>query len=332
MFTTLKKMFGGRPAKKARPATTFRPGVEKLDERLLPSVSGYSAAGHKDFYLTGSSLQERDQYGNVSTLASSVSQVSVLQSNTGSARADVLFGDGTLKEWSDATGWKFIEGGVSQVSAGWNGYSAIVGSGYLYLYNTDANTETLVKSGIASASLGLDLNNQAMIGMVTTSGLAYEWRAAGGFETLWSGGTSLVQQVSAGPAGRCALLTTTGSVVEHVDATYNADGSYAGGSTYSPLSNTGLNGTVASISCGVDAYGGVMLDVVSTSGVAYRYDSTNQLTLLNSNAVEVDAGWYGQTDVLFSNLSVNKYQQTGYSDTVTVLYQNYGGSGRAWAG
>src|SRR5207249_4097011 len=156
------------------------------------------------FIDTYNNLKERDQYGSVRLLASSASQVSVLQSDSipyssvtpgglaftgtrdyASARADVLMLNGDLKQWDDAVGWKSIATGVKQVSAGWDGNSAVLFSnGSLSLYNTDTNAWTGVASGIASASLGEDLNSLPMVDMVTTSGYGYEWRAAGGFEYL----------------------------------------------------------------------------------------------------------------------------------------------------
>jgi hypothetical protein len=253
------------------------------------SVAGYSVVGHKDFFINSSGvLKERDQYGSVLTLASSVSQVSALQAENPvypSARADVLFLNGNLKQWDDAAGWKDIAGAVKQVSAGWNGDSAVLFNwGQLDLYNTDASSLgawTWVSSGISSASLGLDLYNaQSMVGMVTTNGICNTWERWGGLHYLASG----VAQVSCGTQSNVAVLFIGGYVYDHQD-------SFTGSGTWTYLCHSG-----ASVSCGEDGMGMAVIDVVysdAAMAAAYHYNGASNpwyYTYLGSNVVEADAG------------------------------------------
>jgi hypothetical protein len=338
MIRSLKSLF------RAKSRTTglsdrlrARLDVEALDERVLLSVAGYSAVGQKDFYVDQNVLWERDVSGNVRNLASSVSQVSVLQRDanapSASARADVLMQNGDLKQWDDAAGWKSVAAGVKQVSAGFDGNSAVLlTNGNLYLYNTEANAMAYVQSGIASASLGLDHNSQAMIGMVATDGVAWEWRAAGGFEWLYSG----IKQVSAGPDGHCALLSNTGLVYDHGDAFYGANGSYTGPGTRAGVDGINMWGTVASISCGRDNVGDIIIDAVYTNGDAWEYSGAGGGYLKQrwSNVVEMDAGWYGESYLLYASGTITRYNDNtglGINDTTTTMVSYYSSS-RTWGG
>jgi hypothetical protein len=321
MFAILNKILSGPSAKATKAATGFRPALEALESRDLISVAGYSAVGQKDFYIDSSStLKERDQFGNVHALAGSASQVSVLQGDLQvqypSARADVLMLNGDLQQWDDAAGWKLIASGVKQVSAGWDGNSAVLSSnGNLSLYNTNTNAWTPVATNIASASLGLDLVGQPMIDMVFTSGYGAEWRAGGGLESLGLG----VKQVSAGVGGHSAILSISGDLSDHCDAPYmNFNGNYSG-----PGTSTFLARQVASVSCGTDLQGGNMLDLVHTDGSACEHSASSGIwKSLGSSVVEADAGRGGVTDVCYSDGSIARYNDnagSGAADTLTYL-------------
>jgi hypothetical protein len=323
MFTILKKFLGGRPAKVRKAAAGFRPDLEALESRDLMSVAGYSPVGKKDFFIDSyNNLKERDQYGHASTLAGSVSQVSVLQGDSQIgvpvARADVVMLNGDFYEWDDGTGFKYIKTGVKQVCAGFDGNSAVLfTNGNLSRYNTDYNGWWSVAGNIASASIGLDLNGEVMFGMVTTGGLGYEWRGNGWLESLGSG----VKQVSAGVRGHSALLNTNGDVYDHCDAPYmNTYGDYSG-----PGTSTLIESFVTSVSCGTDLQGAFTIDMVSSFGPVLEYDSIypGPFKILASGVVEADAGWGGVIDLCYSNGNIARYNDnsgTGYADTLTNLF------------
>jgi hypothetical protein len=331
MFAILKKLVGGRAAKARKAAAGFRPALEALESRDLMSVAGYSPVGQKDFFINSSGvLKERDQYGSVRTLASSASQVSVLQSDSigglfpngivpyATARADILMQSGDLYQWDDATGLKYIASGVKQVSAGFNGNSAVLWTnGNFSLYNTDSNTWTPVACAIAiaSATLGTDLDGLPMLGLVTTGGVGYEWRAGGGFENLSIGRS--VQQISAGVGSHCAILFANGDVCDHFDFSY---ASYGGAYT-SPGYFRYVDSGAVSVSCGTDWTGNLMFDYVKSDGTAWEQNSAGWKKL-GSGVAEVDAGQGGVTDLCYSNGNIARYNDnsgSGYADMLTTL-------------
>jgi hypothetical protein len=333
MFTTLKKLFGGRPAKARKAAAGFRPALEALEGRDMPSAAGFSAVGQEDFYIINNTLRERDVNGNVKVLvANTASQVSVLQGSSHlTAHAEVLMTDGSLSEWDDATGLKFIAAGVMQVSAGFDGNSAVLaGNGNLWLYNSDSKAWTSVSSAIASASIGRDLNNGVMIDMVTTAGSACEWRTAGGVpkvEPLGSG----VKQVSAGTGSHSLILYTSGAVWDHYDTAYGPGGAFSGPGV-SSLFTTG----VTSVSCGLTAQGYLMIDVVRSDGTGSEFNSMiGSWKYLGSGIQELDACCGGVTYVYSSVTGVARFTDnsgTGSSDVSTNLNLFSSSDFRIWMG
>jgi hypothetical protein len=341
MFTILKKLLGVGVPKARKAAAGFRPDLEALESRDLMSVAGYSAVGQTDFFIdpATSTLNERNQYGSGHSLTASASQVSVLQGDgqapNASARADVLLLNGDLKQWDDAAGWTFIASGVKQVSAGWDGNSAVLFSnGNLSLYNADTSAWTNgLGSNIASASIGLGHQGLTMVGMVTTSGAGVEWRAAGR-ESLGAA----VKLITAGSDGHCMVLRTDGSLWDHYDASYTSSGAYTGLGTLTAVTSPGaVNGTV-SVSCGLDIQGGAVLVVVDCFGDAYERTGSNNWKEIAEHVGEADAGSAGAIELVSSygslylrdywdafvssGASIGRYNDNGgsiYPDTFTAL-------------
>jgi hypothetical protein len=223
--------------------------------------------------------------------------------------------NGALYQWDDATGFKYIDSGVNQVSAGWNGNSAVLYStGRFALYNTDSNawTSFLIADRLASVSLGTDVNGQTMLDAVTTyGGHGLEWRPVGGWEALAAG--SVVQQISAGVGGHSAILLNDGTVWDYRDATSG-----------SASTSTFIASAVASVSCGSDCQLGTMIDVVYTNGSAWEHNgTTGSWKYLGAGVVEADAGGWGATDLCNSNGSIVRYNDNtglGLVDTFTTIY------------
>jgi hypothetical protein len=327
MFAILKKLVGGRATKVRTSAAGFRPALEALESRDLMSVAGYSAVGQKDFFIDAvNNIRERDQYGHFSTLGNSAAQVSVLQGTShASARADVLKLDGSFWQWDDVGGWTEIKaGGVKQVSAGWNGNSAVLfTNGNLSLYNTDTNVWTSLRTNVVSASIGLDLWNAPMVDLVTTGGDAYEVRTPGGVVTAEYLGSG-VTQISAGVGSNSAILGSNGNVFDHTDSNYAA---YTGAFTGAGNS-TFLRSGVASVSCGTDVQGVIMIDVVTTNGWAMEWDgSTLNWTNLDYGMQEADAGQGGVTYLYYGPGYITRYIDNGPGSPFTVTTID-GGVGR----
>jgi hypothetical protein len=298
MLSILKTLFDGRRVGRARPSS--RPALEVLEQRDVPSTAGYSAWGGADFFIERGVLMERSYSGQVYTLLAGVNSVSVhpdygwlSSTRRSNVSADVIDSLGNLWQWNDGA-WRYIASGVQQVSAGWNGDSAVLfNNGNLDRFNARTGALSFVHSGVVSTSIGQSVHDTAMIDFITTNGNAYEWLgnqsgSGGQLEALCGS----AKQVSAGTNGVSAVLISNGDVWVHADGPYyNNIYNYPGHWQY-------LTGGVASISCGEDADQRPTIDVVLTNGQAYENDNGQSWAYIGSSVTEVDAGDAGATEVV----------------------------------
>jgi hypothetical protein len=309
MFAILKTMFGA-PSVKA--AARFRPTLEALEGRDVPSAVGYAMTvqGSKDFLVAGGALFERDDAGNVTNLtpgSRSVTSVSVHQDLWGPAKADVLFSNGDLWRWDDSVGWRYMTSFVSQVSAGPSGYSAVLlrdgRAGEMYADPWWTSSLTVITSNVSGVSMGTDRNGQPMIDVLWSDGSACEWRGYGNWESLGSG----IRQVAAGENGASAVLFNNGDAYNHYDAAYAANGHFNGSGWWQFLSSN-----VTWVSIGTDFLGYTMTDVIYHGAALQHSDRTGWTTLTNY-AAEVDAGPYG-VSIAFGPGRLGGYYITRFQD------------------
>jgi hypothetical protein len=151
-----------------------------------------------------------------------------------------------------------------------------------YLYKHTSAGWTFLASGIASVSdQGIDNYGRALVDVVTTGGLAYEFHEGGSWTYLWSGAKS----AKAGQ-GVSYLLFTDGSLYEYKDA----KGSW-----------TFIDSGITAIDAGTDRTGVNMVDVIFSWGGAYEHSDANGWYYLGSGVKAVSAGQQGISDILFTN-------------------------------
>jgi hypothetical protein len=153
---------------------------------------------------------------------------------------------------------------------------------------------TNLSSGIASISnQGIDNSGRAMVDVLTTSGVAWEYHEGIGWTKLTSGAKSAV----AG-SGESYVLMNNGDLWEYQDAT----GQWQF-----------LDHNVSSMDAGTDRYGVNMVDVVYTNGVAYEHSDTSGWHYLTSGVSQVSAGSSGNTGLVLTNGSAYSYSETSGS-------------------
>jgi hypothetical protein len=150
-----------------------------------------------------------------------------------------------------------------------------------FLYKHTSAGLTFLSSGIASVSdQSIDNRGQAMVDVVTTGGLAYEYHEGFGWVYLGSGVKSAVSG-----QGVSYLLYNNGNLYEYKDAT--------GGYTY-------IFNNIASISAGTDRYGVNMVDVVFPAGYAWEHSDSTGWHYIDSNVKAISAGQQGISDLLYN--------------------------------
>ncbi len=154
---------------------------------------------------------------------------------------------------------------------------------------------TTIASGIASiSSQSIDIYGRAMIDLVTTGGVAYEYHAGLGFTQLATG----VKSASAGE-GVSYVLLTNGNLEEYKESTGTMT-TFASG--------------IASIDAGTDKVGGSMVNMVTTAGAAWECSDTSGWHYLASGVGSVSAGQQGFSAYLTTSGNAYDYQDaTGTS-------------------
>ncbi len=154
---------------------------------------------------------------------------------------------------------------------------------------------TQIATGVASiSSQSIDFYGHAVIDLVTTGGVAYEYHAGLGFNQLATG----VKSASAGE-GVSYVLLTNGNLEEYKESTGKM---------------TTLAGGIASIDAGTDKLGGSMVDLVTTTGAGWEYSDSSGWHYLASGVSAVSAGQQGFSTYLTTAGNAYDYQDaTGAS-------------------
>ena len=157
---------------------------------------------------------------------------------------------------------------------------------------------TTIATGVASISgQSIDFRGHAMIDLVTTGGVAYEYHPGVGLTELGTG----VKSASAGQAVSYVLLKN-GNVFEYKESTGKM---------------TAIASGIASIDAGTDKLGGNLVDLVTTGGSAWEYSDTSGWHHLAEGVASVSAGQQGFTTYLTTSGSAYDYQDaTGASSFV----------------
>jgi hypothetical protein len=136
-------------------------------------------------------------------------------------KVDVLYTNGDLSEYSDEGGWTSLASNVSTMSAGQQGVTAFVISGYAFRYE-QGNFYLpilLIGENVSQVAAGTDESGAAMYDLVYQDGSASEYRA--GTATSSSLGDS-VWAVSKGRLGLAdVVLSYGGDSYEHTLAGWN---------------------------------------------------------------------------------------------------------------
>jgi hypothetical protein len=189
-----------------------------------PLASGVKSARAGDgvSYILLTSGQLWEYHDTAQTWTSITGSVTAIEAGTdqlGVNMVDLVLTNGDAWEHSDSTGWHFLAHTVQAVSAGRGGYSEVLlQNGNAYHYNETTGGLGLLATNVAQISAGTDENGNAMIELVYTSGVAYEYRTATGWTYLGSG----VKSISRATAGVAVVLFGTGGVYEHDLAGWHA--------------------------------------------------------------------------------------------------------------
>jgi hypothetical protein len=161
------------------------------------------------------------------------------------------------------------------------------------LFEHSAQGWTLLCGGVASVSdQGIDNDGRAMVDVVLTNGLAYEYHHGFGWTFLQSG----VKQACAGQGGSYVLLRS-GQLMEY------RDGAAARTAT--------LAQNVVAIDAGTDRYGVSSVDVVYSSGNGAMYSDSTGWHTLCAGVQTVSAGERGVSGVLLRDGRAYEYQEAG---------------------
>jgi hypothetical protein len=272
--------FRNRLSRNGRSPASYRPTLEALEERRVPS--GTSQDGVFIRYNNGQLWQHTA--AGFQFIDVNVANVSSGMDSSGHAAAFILYNSGILAEWSAATGSHLIDGNVVGVSA-----SSLAPDTAFILYNTGAVYE---HTGVSSASgfryidtnavkLSAGLAASDAVGpavfIVYNTGALYEWSPAGGFQFI----DVNVRSVS---ASQLVSQPDTAFVVYNNNALY--EHSHAG---FHLIDNNVVGVTVGETGTSLTGFQ-LAAFILYDTGAVYEWSSlTNSFTYVDINAVGVSA-------------------------------------------
>jgi hypothetical protein len=160
----------------------------------------------------GKLLEYHDATASWQLVGTGVAAIDAGTDQYGVNKVDVINVLGAAWEYSDTSGWHFLDNNVRQVSAGRNGIAELLlFNGDAYHYTETTGSYILLDSGVAQITAGTDQNGNFMIDLVTFGGSAYEYRVGSG----WSFLSNNVVQISKGHNGVTDVLFSDGSAYEH---------------------------------------------------------------------------------------------------------------------
>jgi hypothetical protein len=286
MFRSLNKWFSFQSQiRRPRRPAAFRPALESLERRDLPSASAVvNSMVNEDFvaYSDGVLRKIDHNFLNLKTrIDSNVASLSVSTDASGRGMAAYLKRDGTACVWTDTNGPEVVSlaqvgvtNSVKAVCAGQGGRVFVQDSGnYLWEFDTHDGTWWYLWDSVASFSSGTDSRGNTTYALVKTNGTAFEAsinpNTSYGTDVWFNwqqlcnpamGITSNIKSVAAGQHGVTFVLLTSGVLYQ-----YNQAGNTWGS----------LGGNVASVIAGVNYMGDTMADIVTLTGQVWENSDTH---------------------------------------------------------
>jgi hypothetical protein len=167
-------------------------------------------------YNTGTVREYNDGTGSWSFIGNNATTIDAGTDRYGVNSMDEVYFGYSAWEYSDTTGWHYIDGNVKAVSAGPQGFSCyLTYNGVAFSYIEANGLIGWLGVNVAQVTAGTDVNGGAMIDLLLTNGTLNEWRYASGWYTL----AYNVQYVGKAHAGTIDYIFSGGS-------TWSYDGSY----------------------------------------------------------------------------------------------------------
>jgi hypothetical protein len=153
------------------------------------------------------------------TLATGVVSIDAGTDRYGASMVDFVTKTGVFGEASDSTGVHYWCSSAATTSAGTGGVSLVVlTSGMAYEFNEARGAFTHLADHIAHVAVGTDATGAAMFDLISTRGVATEYRTATGWKTLASG----VAAVGKARAGLVDVVFANGNGYQHTASGWTA--------------------------------------------------------------------------------------------------------------
>jgi hypothetical protein len=275
--------------------------ADKNDQAMTPA--GATAQTQESLVLQQNGSLYKHTAEGLTFLSSGIAAVSNQSiDNHGQAMIDVVTTAGDAYEYHEGAGWRYLTGGARAAVSGAGASYVLLNNGNLSEYRDAASGWTFLDSGVTFISAGTDRYGVNAVNEVKTGGNAWQYSDSTGWHYL----ASSVKSISAGRQGVSDYVTTAGNAYQLIEATGattflgsgvasvaagtdqygNAmtDLLYGNGSLYEYRVGSGwsfMHGNVEQVSKGRAG----LIDLVFMSGDAYNLSASGQWTYLTGNAV-----------------------------------------------
>lgn len=295
----------------ARPLKTFRPALEALEPRLVPTGVVATDVADTTYVL----LQTGALFEHVGTDSSTgwhfiwnnVKQVSAGEDQYANPVAFVLLNDGTLWEHQgqdSSTGWHYVWNGVQSIAASaWGADDVFVllnnGTAYEHI-GVDSSNWSFIWNNVQSISAGKDATSNPAAFVLLNNGTLWEHlghSSSTGWHYVWNG----VNSVSASQldADDVFVVLNNGTAYKHVGVD---------SSNWSFIWNN-----VKQVSAGGDPSYNATVYIVLNDGSVWRHDGTSSSTGWNyiwSNTTSVTGSEIDGNTVYIRLNNATAYEQT----------------------
>jgi hypothetical protein len=162
-------------------------------------------------YNSGTVYELKDWGGWTGPLSYNATSISAGTDRYGvSMLAEVWYGE--VWEYSDSSGWHYIDSGVKAVSAGQQGIIDYLTTGGTAIWYSEAGgVKVPLASGVAQVTAGTDQYGNYMIDLLLTNGNLYEYRVGG----VWTWLDNGVQSIGKGHHGVVDIVFTWSDAWTH---------------------------------------------------------------------------------------------------------------------
>jgi hypothetical protein len=251
--------------------------------------------------LANGELYEHTPTGWVAVRSGVASVSSQGIDNDGRAVVDLVLTNGDAFEYHDGGTWQFLRHGVKAAAAGQGVSFVVLNDGQLFEYHDDsARWSGALAADVVSISAGTDRFGVNLVDVVFKSGTFSEWSESTGWHALCSQAIT----VSAGMGGTSVVLLKDGRAYEYNEIS---------GWTY-------LSNGVSQVAAGTGVGGGVLIDLITTAGVAREYSPLSGWRTLATAVASVSKARAGLVDMVFSNGGAYEHTASGWTAlTSTVI-------------